>query len=438
MARSVTLMQTSLRGIANKARKDARYRFKNLYTMLNKANLRECWRYVNKDSAPGFDKVTAREYEKNLDTHIADLVDRLKRKVYRAKLVMRKWIPKSKDKLRPLGLPVVGDKLLQTACSRILTAIFDGDFFDFSYGYRALRGPRQAALVLKEKIQFGRFRCVVEADIKGFFNNIDHDWMIRMLEQRISDRPFLNLIRKWLKAGILEMDGKILHPIVGTPQGGVISAVLANIYLHYALDLWFEKRIKPNCKGQVYLCRFADDFVCLFEYRSDAERFYSELPGRLAKFNLELSMEKTNLIGFSRFPEHEGSSFVFLGFEYRWGLSRNGNKLVKLRTSTKKFRQSLANFTQWIRKNRDKRVRRIMKTINSKLRGHYNYYGVVNNYASLRRYFRSFCRILFKWLNRRSQRKSFNWKQFRALMERHKIERPRITERSEKQMSFAY
>ena len=431
-------MQTSLRGIANKARRDKKYRFANLYTMLNEPNLRYCWSFVNKKAVAGVDKRSARDYEKNLTEHISDLVERLKRKSYRASLVLRKWIPKSKDKKRPLGLPVVEDKLLQTCGAKILEAIFDGDFFDFSHGYRRDRGPRQAALALKEKIQLGRFRYVVEADIKGFFDNIDHDFMIKMLEQRINDRAFLRLVNKWLKAGILEEDGKILHPIVGTPQGGVISAILANIYLHYALDLWFEKVVKRHCQGMVYFCRFADDFVCLFEYKTDAERFYRTLPKRLAKFNLELSMEKTNLISFSRFPESEGSSFEFLGFVYRWGYSRKGKKIVIMRTSPKKFQQSLARFTEWIRANRSKRVRRLMKTLSSKLRGYYNYYGVINNFKSIKKYYRQICRILYKWLNRRSQRKSFNWSQFNALLNRHHIEKPRITQRVDHQGHFEF
>lgn len=431
-------MQTSLRGIANKARKNKKYRFANLYTMLNKANLHYCWTFVNKKAVPGVDKRTARDYEEKLDDHIADLVERLKRKSYRANLVLRKWIPKSKDKKRPLGLPVVEDKLLQTGGARILEAMFDGDFFDFSYGYRRGRGPLQAALALRNKIHLGRFRYLVEADIKGFFNNIDHDMMIKMLEQRINDRAFLQLITKWLKAGILEEDGKILHPIVGTPQGGVISAVLANIYLHYALDLWFEKVVKKHCQGMVYLCRFADDFVCLFEYKTDAERFYRTLPKRLAKFNLELSMEKTNLMSFSRFPESEGSSFEFLGFVYRWGTSRKGKKIVIMHTSPKKFRQSLARFTEWIREKRSKRVRRLIKTLNSKLRGYYNYYGVINNFESINKYFKAVCRILFKWLNRRSQRKSYNWDQFDAMLNRHNIEKPRITQRIDHQIHFEF
>lgn len=430
------MMQTSLRGIANKAQKDKKYRFVNLYTMLNVVNLLFCWKFVNKKAAPGIDNVTAQEYEKDINTHVESLVERLKRKGYRAKLVLRKWIPKGVDKFRPLGLPAIEDKLLQTCVAKILEAIFDVAFYSFSYGYRRNHSPREAALKLKDMLQFGRFRYVVEADIKGFFNNLDHDIMLKMLEHRINDNAFVRLIKKWLKAGILETDGQVVHPVTGTPQGGIVSPWLANIYLHYALDMWFEEVVKKNCRGMVYLIRYADDFVCLFEHQSDAVRYYVTLPKRLGKFNLELSKEKTNIIAFSRFPETEGSSFVFLGFEYRWGLSRKGKKIVKLRTSTTKYRQSLARFTEWIRKNRHRRVRRLMKTVNSKLRGFYNYYGVINNFERIQKYFRLVCRILFKWLNRRSQRKSYNWQQFNAMLKRHNIERPRITERHNGQLGF--
>ena len=430
------MMQTSLRGIANKAKKDKKYRFVNLYTMLNVVNLLFCWKFVNKKAAPGIDKTTAQEYEKDINTHVKDLVERLKRKGYRAKLVLRKWIPKGVDKFRPLGMPAIEDKLLQTCVAKILEAIFDVGFYACSFGYRRNHSPREAALKLKDTLQFGRFRYVVEADIKGFFHNIDHDIMLRMLEHRINDNAFVRLIKKGLKAGILETDGQVVHPVTGTPQGGIVSPWLANIYLHYALDMWFEEVVKKYSSGMVFLIRYADDFVCLFEYQDDANRFYATLPKRLGKFNLELSMEKTNIIAFSRFPETEGSSFEFLGFEYRWGKSRKGKKIVKLRTSTKKYRQSLTRFTEWIRTNRHKRVRRLMKTVNSKLRGYYNYYGVINNFERINKYFKLVCRLLFKWLNRRSQRKSYNWKQFDAMLKRHNIEKPRITERHNGQLNF--
>ena len=229
---------------------------------------------------------------------------------------------------------MIGDKLVQTAAAQILSAIYEQDFLPCSHGYRRGKGPQRAALELSQRLHRGRFRWIVDADIKGFFDHIDHDWLIRMLEQRINDRTFLNLIRKWLKAGILEEDGKVIYPVTGTPQDGVISAVLANIYLHHALDLWFEKVVKPLCKGDVMLMRFADDFVCCFQYREDERRVSRVLGKRLGKFALELSAEKTQVIKFTRFETENSESFTFLGFEYRWGTSRKGNIQVAQQTNT--------------------------------------------------------------------------------------------------------
>jgi group II intron reverse transcriptase/maturase len=419
---------TSLQGIAEKAKRDKKYRFRNLAAMLTESHFQHCWKLLRKDAAPGVDRVTAQEYGRNFTTNVRALIERLKRGSYRARLVLRKWIPKGKDKLRPLGLPVLEDKLLQIGVALILRAIFEADFLSNSYGYRPHLGARDAVKALKDALQFGRYRYIVEADIKGFFDNIAHEWMLRMLEHRIGDRYFLRLIQKWLKAGILEKDGKVLHPVTGTPQGGIVSPVLANIYLHYALDLWFEKVVKKQCRGAAQLWRYADDFVCAFEYQEDAEMFYRLLSERLGKFNLTLSAEKTRILGFSRFSENEGASFDFLGFEFRWGTSRKGKKIVKLRTSHKKFQQSLRNFTTWCRESRSTGIRRLLKTLNAKLRGYYNYYGVIGNYDSLYKYFRQAMRILKKWLNRRSQKQSYNSQRFWSMLKRHGIERPRITE----------
>ena len=285
-------MPTSLQGIANKARSDKEYRFGGLSELLTEHYFSYCWKKLRKDAATGVDRVTAQEYGRHFSTNVRDLIKRLKQGTYRAKLVLRKWIPKGIGKLRPLGLPALEDKLLQIAVAQILGAIYEADFLSYSYGYRPRIGARDAVKALKDALQFGRFRYVVEADIKGFFDNINHAWMIRMLELRIDDRRFLRLIKKWLKAGILEEDGKVLHPITGTPQGGIVSPVLANVYLHYALDLWFEIVVKKHCRGAVYLCRYADDFVCAFEYKADADWFYSKLSERLGKFNLTLSAER--------------------------------------------------------------------------------------------------------------------------------------------------
>jgi group II intron reverse transcriptase/maturase len=430
-------MQTSLQGIANKARREKQYRFCNLSGMLTESYLQYCWKYIRQDAATGVDRVTAAAYGRDFSSNVSKLLERLRKGSYRAKLVLRRWIPKGKDKLRPLGLPALEDKLLQLAVAFILRAIFEEDFLECSHGYRPKRGARQAALELKEAFQFGRYRYVVEADIRGFFDNINHDWMIRMLAQRIADKRFLRLIKKWLKAGILEKDGKVTHPVTGTPQGGIVSPVLANVYLHYALDLWFEKVVKKQCRGMAHLCRYADDFVAAFEYKEDADRFYGMLSERLGKFDLALSAEKTKVLQFSRFHDSDGSSFDFLGFEYRWGESRKGKRIVKLRTSRKKFRQALANFTEWCRSHRSTPIRRLLVTLNKKLRGYYNYYGVIGNYVSLQKFFHHGMKILRKWLNRRSQRKSYNRNRFWAMLNRHQIERPRITQIDTGQQTLA-
>lgn len=427
-------MQTSLRGIADGARKDRKHRFRHLYTLLNEDNLKWCFSQLRKVAAPGVDGVTFAEYEKNLDANIEALVGRLKRKRYRAKLVRRKYIPKGEDKLRSLGIPALEDKLLQLAVAKVLTAIFEANFLEGSWAYRAGRGPQAASRELVRQFMTGKYGWVVEADIRGFFDNIDHDWMMCMLEQRVNDAAFLRLIKKWLKAGVMEEDGRVLHPATGTPQGGVVSPVLANIYLHYVLDLWFERVVKAHSKGETLIMRFADDFVCAFQYRSDAERYYGLLPQRLGKFGLEVSREKTRIIRFSRYEVEPNEGFQFLGFEFRWVLGRRGKPWVRRRTSPKKLRASVDGFTKWIEENRHKGVTALMQELSDKMRGYWNYYGVRGNSASLTKFFYQAMRILYKWLNRRSQRASYNWAGFNELLKQYKIPAPRITEGLQMQM----
>jgi group II intron reverse transcriptase/maturase len=421
-------VQTSLQGIAKRAKESKKYRFLDLYRMINRISLMNAWLDINRGAASGVDKVTAREYEENLVENIMDLEKRLKEKRYKAKLVRRVYIPKSKTKLRPLGIPALEDKLVQLAAAKILMAIFEQDFLTCSWGYRPEIGALDAVKDITKSLMTGKFGYIVDADITGFFDNINHEWMVEMLEQRINDSAFIRLIKKWLKAGILE-DNKVIHPLTGTPQGGIVSPVLSNIYLHYVLDLWFTKVIKPKCEGQAYICRYADDFVCAFQYKREAETFYDELGKRLAKFGLELSKEKTRVISFSRFRKEERTSFDFLGFEFRWKVSRKGNDIIGRRTSKKKYKQALSRFTEWIKKSRNKRITWIFERLNMKLRGHYNYYGVIGNIKRMVDYFNGVMRLLFKWLNRRSQRRSFNFKGFRELCKHFKVLRPRIVER---------
>lgn len=422
-------MQTSLQGIAEKAKSQATYRFRNLYGMLTEELLKDCWRDIRKDAAYGVDEVSAQAYEQDLDANISDLVERLKRKRYRAKLVRRHYIPKGDGRLRPLGIPAVEDKLLQLAVTRLLTAIYEQDFLRCSYGYRPHMGALDAVDKLTIKLQFGRYNWVVEADIQGFFDNIDHEWMIRMLAERIDDRALLRLIKKWLKAGVLDTDGQVLHPVTGTPQGGIVSPILANVYLHYALDLWFEKVVKHQCRGEACLIRYADDFVCAFERQPEAERFYTMLGQRLGTFGLELSAEKTRVMPFSRHPPAPKTSFEFLGFEFRWDKDRAGKAHVTRRTARKKLRTSLKRFTQWCRENRNLRLGVLFARLNAKLRGYYNYYGVPGNSAGLKQFFSQALGILKKWLNRRSQRRSYNWAGYTELLAHFEIARPRIVGR---------
>lgn len=421
-------MPTSMQGIAEKAKSQKGYRFRNLYGMLNEQLLWECWRDIRKNAAYGVDEVSAQDYQQHLGENIRNLVERLKRRRYRAKLIRRHYIPKGEGQWRPLGIPAVEDKLLQLAVLRILEAIFEQDFLRCSYGYRLRVGALDAVDWLTIKLQFGRYHYVVEADIKGFFDHIDHNWMLRMLAERIDDRALLRLIRKWLKAGVLEADGKVVHPATGTPQGGIVSPILANVYLHYALDLWFQRVFKPRCRGEACLIRYADDFVCAFEKKEDAQRFYREVGERLRKFGLEVAAEKTRVIAFSRLDPGNGS-FEFLGFEFRWGNDRSGREHLKRRTSRKKLRSSLKGFTDWCKENRHLKLRVLFEQLNSKLRGYYNYYGVHGNYGSLKQFFNSAMRILMKWMNRRSQRRSYNWSGFTAVLQHFQVKRPRVVGR---------
>lgn len=419
-----TCLSTSLQGIANKASREPKHRFRNLYRMLDEDFLHECWRRVSKSAACGVDRVSAQEYERDLAANIHNLVERLKQKRYRAKLVRRQWIPKGDGKLRPLGIPAVEDKLLQVAVAQILSAIFEQDFLRCSYGYRPEVGAHDAVDKLTVKLQFGKYHHVVEVDLENYFGTIDHGWLQRMLAERIDDGPFLRLIGKWLKAGVLETDGQVIHPTTGTPQGGVVSPVLANVYLHYVLDLWFHRRIVKRCQGEASLIRYADDFVCAFERAEEADWFLVDLEARVGKFGLRLSPTKTRRLVFSR--EGDGkASFDFLGFEYRWGQDRQGRPHLKRRTARKSLWASLRRFTDWCRSNRHRRLGDLFGELNRKLAGYYRYFGIYGNHPSLRQFHTAAVRTLYKWLNRRSQPRSYNWAGFRALLQHFEVPQPR-------------
>lgn len=420
---------TSLQAIAKKASERPGYRFRDLFRLLNEEMLKDCWRYIHKEAAYGVDGVSAAEYEQNLEANIHQLVEELKRKRYRAKNVLRRYIPKENGKLRPLGIPATQDKLLQIAVKRILEVIFEQDFLNCSYGYRPGVGILDAVDKLTVKLQFGRYNYVVEADITGYFDNIDHDWLLKMLAERVDDQSFLWLIGKWLKAGVLETDGEVLHPVTGSPQGGIVSPILANIYLHFVLDLWFQKVVIPNGSGEACLIRYADDFVCAFEKEEDAQRFYKALGERLKKFNLELSTEKTHIIPFSPSGQVGCTPFNFLGFEFCWGKDRADKPHVNKRTARKSLKNSLRRVKLWCQENRHRRLPDLFRLLNTKLTGYFNHFGVPGNYPSLALFYYRVLRYLWKYLNQRSQRKSYNWEGFKQLVAHFGIVKPYIVYR---------
>lgn len=420
----------SLRGIARKAKQEPAHRFRDLSRCLNETHMRYAFKRMNKKAASGVDKVSYQNYRENFDSHVANLIGRLKRNSYKAKLVKRKHIPKSPGKTRPLGIPVLEDKLLQTVVSDLLSAIYEQDFHDFSYGYRPKHGARQCADDLTVRMQFGRFGYVVEADIKGFFTNIDHDILLELIARRVDDKRFIRLIRKWLKAGILEEDGVIEYPEEGTPQGGSISPILANIYLHYAIDEWFKTVVKPRCEGDAIICRYADDFVCAFESKSDAEKFYRVLPKRLERFNLEVAEDKTHCMRFSRFAPGLKNRFSFLSFEFYWDTDKGGKARLFRRTSRKKLQQAKRSYKKFIKKFRHRRTPLLLDKLTEKLRGYYQYFGVVGNLGSLYQIYTHVVDMLYKWLNRRSGRKSLTWAQLKRVIAYRSLAKPVCVARS--------
>ncbi len=420
-------LQTSLNAIERKAKYKKNHKFENLYGLLNRWNLGQSWYYLNKKAARGIDKISAEEFGKNLNHEVNKMEQELINNAYHANLVRRTYIDKLSGGKRPLGIPTVRDKLLQTTCSKILEAIYEAKFLSTRYGYRKGKGAKDAVKHLSYKLNYGKYGYIVEADIKGYFQNINHEILIKMLEHNIKDKRFVALINKWLKAGIMTEENVIEKPDKGTPQGGVISPILANIYLHYVLDLWFEKVVKKCAKGESMMIAYADDFVCAFRYREDAESFMNALEKRFRQFGLELAKEKTNLIKFSKFSKERNGSFDFLGFTYRWVISRKGKDIIAHTTSKKKFNISVYNIKLWIKEKRHIRIRKLIDLLNVKLKGYYNYYGITGNFKMLHKMHLIVKRLLYKWMNRRSQRRSFNWKEYKGKLKRcYPIQKPYI------------
>jgi RNA-directed DNA polymerase len=419
----------SLSALGVKAREDPGHRFRSLSRLLDRGMLRESFDALKRKAAPGIDGVSHAAYAGDLEANLAALEKRLAEGRYRATPVKRRWIPKSGGKLRPLGIPVLEDKIVQHAVRRILEAIWEEDFHDESIGYRPGRGARQGSHELREALTGGGYRWVVEADIRSFFDHVDHGWLVRMLEERIADRPLIRLIVKWLKAGVMD-EGRVAHPATGTPQGGVISPILANIYLHHVMDQWIKKVVARHCKGRVLFRRYADDSVVCFEREEDAKAYLRALPKRLEKFGLSLASEKSALVRFDRSGPERSGKFTFLGFDFHWARARHDRRwvFVKRRTNKEKFRSSLRAMKEWLRKVRCGKLADLLAALRRKLRGYWNYYGVIGNSSMTAKYQREVHRLLYKWLNRRSQRRSMTWTQFGRRLPGWDLPPPRVVE----------
>ena len=425
-------VSSTLSALGTKAEEAPEHRFRSLARLLDRQMLGEAFRRLKRRAAPGIDGVTHGEYAENLDENLLALESRLEDGSYRALPVKRRWIAKAgSTKMRPLGIPVLEDKIVQQAVKMILEPIWENDFADESIGYRPGRSPRQATQELGEKLHDGKHRWVVEADIRGFFDHIDHNWLIKMLETRIADRALIRIIREWLKAGVMEELQHWSPSSEGTPQGGVISPLLGNIYLHFVQDLWIKKTMVKKSKGSVLFRRYADDSVVCFQRKDDAEAYLRELPARLAKFGLALAEEKSALVKFNRWEAQSSGKFTFLGFDFYWHRSwRNPNYWrVKRSTNGKKFSAGLAKLKDWIKKERSTPLPDLVTTFRRKLQGHWNYYGVIGNSQQTSRFAHYAKGLFYKWLNRRSQRKSFTWASFEVAWERWQIPTPQVIEK---------
>jgi group II intron reverse transcriptase/maturase len=429
-------MDTKLAFIRERTKQDPKRRWTTLVHHLNEANLKECFYELKRTAAPGIDGVTIEEYEERLDENLANLVRRLKQKAYRPQPVRRVYIPKDHNQSRPLGIPTVEDKIVQMAIKKILEAIWEGDFLDGSYGFRPRRSAHQAVERLDRILMTEPIQAVVDMDIEKFFDTVDQTWLLECLKQRIADPNLLRLIVRFFKAGVME-DGEWQETERGTPQGAILSPLLANIYLHYILDLWFEKQVKKELKGQAHLIRYADDFVVCFEREEEARRFAEQLKERLAKFGLKIAEAKSRVLRFGRQPWYEAqrtgqkmASFDFLGFTHYGEKTRRGGFKLGRKTSRKKFRQKLVALNQWLKAVRNaKPLAEWWATLVQKLRGHYQYYGISGNRRSLRAFYREALRLARKWINRRSQRRSYWGERFWRFLQHHPLPEPRMVHR---------
>jgi group II intron reverse transcriptase/maturase len=425
-------MSTQIDRLTELAKEDPKRQFYSIVHMITPEALYAAFRGLRKKASAGVDGVTYEMYEKDAVRNIRTLHERLKNDKYQAQPMRRVYIPKENGKQRPLSIPALEDKIVQKAMVEILNAIYEQDFIDCSYGFRPGRGQHQAL------DEVGRVICtrptgwVLEIDVTAYFDSIVREQLMEMIEKRVRDGSVLCLIRKWIQVGVIE-EGRLLVSETGTGQGQTISPLLANIYLHYVLDEWFENEVKPRLRGEAHEIRFADDAVLCFQYKEDAERVLEVLPKRFGKYGLTLHPEKTRLVEFGRYAEANAKrqgkkpcTLDFLGFTHICARSRKGQFTVHVRTIKKRFRRGLTAIAEWCQKNRHIPVDEQQKTLNAKLRGHYQYYGRPTNYRRLWLFYREVHHIWRKWLSRRTRGKGITWAKFAAILRKHPLLLPRI------------
>lgn len=431
-----TDVSTKLLRIAQLAGEDPKRALTSLAHNIDVEFLREAFLRTRRDGATGVDGQTAEDYEKNLEANLQSLLDRFKSGTYVAPPVRRVHIPKGDGKkTRPIGIPTFEDKVLQRAVSWILEEIYEKEFYFFSFGFRPRRAAHHALQYLwVELMQMGG-GWVLEVDIKSFFDTLDHGHLRAFLDRRVRDGVLRRAIDKWLKAGVLE-NGQVTRPDSGSPQGGVISPILANVYLHEVLDRWFEETVKPRMRGKAFVVRYADDFVIVFSSEADARRVHEVLPKRFAKFGLTLHPEKTRLVRFCRprhdrggadHPGQEGQpgKFDLLGFAHLWARSRRGNWYVRRKTALSRFRRATRSVSEWCRRNRHLPIVDQQTALAHKLRGHYGYFGITGNSYAISKFYRQLCCAWKRWLNRRSQRDRLTWDTFNELLRKYPLPAPR-------------
>lgn len=431
----LTNLSTKRQRIAELARTKRGVALSTLHHVIDLEWMKEAYRLTRKDGATGIDGVTAAEYAQDLEANLLDLLERIKSGRYHAPPVRRVYIPKTDGSRRPLGIPTFEDKVAQRAIVMVLEAIYEQDFLPCSHGFRPGRSAHQALRELRNGFMSYGLRWVIDLDIVKYFDSISHSHLRAFLDRRVTDGVIRRMIDKWLKAGVLE-DGHLRHATEGSPQGGVISPCLSNIFLHHVLDEWFENEVKPRLKGRSTLVRFADDAVMVFVDHHDAKRVLGVLGKRLARYELKLHPDKTRFVDFRSnrpdgqdHPETDGTAFTFLGFCHVWGKSRKGKNVVRQVTAKNRYARALAAVGDWCRKHRHLPIPEQHAHLVAQMRGHYAYYGITGNFQRLSWYAHQAARIWQKWLSRRDRQRRLLWGQFEELLKRYPLPSPRIVHR---------